>query len=628
MTGRRVPSQLIAALIGLGAILLPAAMTGSRAQENRSVTLLDQAWIVDRRDPATVIDVAANAPRPADGGQPIALPHRTRRQDGNLQGVFWYRIDLPPMATMPAAPAIFLPRLSDGGTFYLNGQPVLTIAASDELRRVRWRKARAFMLPAYALKPDGNVLLAKIVSRDFTVTFPYLLLGPEEELQAQVQTRQWIDQYGFWVTGVTAAIVGVFILCIWWFRRNEVFYLLFGLSSLLWAVRSFNFGIEIMPTSIWWWWRSFYYLVVAAASSTLAGFFLSYAGLKWRVLGVVAAVHAVIGPIAVVASNGWLHEAVYTYWMGGLFLIIIAAMARFAWWGWHNRSMEVLVIAVGVVTAIVLAANDYATVSGIAAWTRAYTLHLALVVLLLTIGAILTIRFVRALRTSEEANEVLAERLADRERELAAHYDRARQIERREASVAERQRIMQDMHDGLGAQLVSSLMMVERGNAGSADIAVLLRESLDEMRLAIDAFGDTGSDLAGALASLRHRMEPRLRAAGITVEWKMDEAFAALHPDEHAALQVLRIVQEILANVIKHSKASWLKVSFEVENGFFRVAVSDNGTGFPADRPRTGLGLSGIRKRARDLGGDTEIESSPRGTAVTVRAPIPEDAAH
>ena len=65
------------------------------------------------------------------------------------------------------------------------------------------------------------------------------------------------------------------------------------------------------------------------------------------------------------------------------------------------------------------------------------TLHLALPVLLITIGALLTIRFVRALRTAEAANLELAERLAEMERELAAHYGRMAEIERREASTAD-----------------------------------------------------------------------------------------------------------------------------------------------------------------------------------------------
>jgi signal transduction histidine kinase len=350
---------------------------------------------------------------------------------------------------------------------------------------------------------------------------------------------------------------------------------------------------------------------------------MSFAGLNWRKWGVVVAIHAVAGPLAVVASDGRLHEAVYTYWQGPLFLVVIASLVRFAWWGYHQRSVEVLLITIGVLLATALAANDYATVSGIFAHTRVYTLHLALPVLLLTIGALLTIRFLRALRSSEEANLVLAQRLASKEHELAIHFDRMRQLEQRKASAAERQRIMQDMHDGLGAQLVSSLVMVEQGGAQPSDIATLLRESLDEMRLAIDAFGQAEIDLNGALASLRYRMEPRLRAAGMTLCWSMDESFTALQPDEHMALQLLRIVQEALSNVIKHSRATELSVGFEADDRYLRITVSDNGAGFQGGYANAGHGLSGIRKRAHGIRGEADIETSARGTTVVVRCPVP-----
>jgi signal transduction histidine kinase len=331
--------------------------------------------------------------------------------------------------------------------------------------------------------------------------------------------------------------------------------------------------------------------------------------------------------VAVVASDGRLHEVVYSYWQGFLFVIIGVALARFARWGYHHRSLEVLLITIGVVLATALAANDYATVSGIFAYSRAYTLHLALPVLLLTIGALLTIRFVRALRTSEEANVVLAERLAEKERELAAHFESMRLVDRRNASAAERQRIMQDMHDGLGAQLVSSLVMVERGGANPADIAMLLRESLDEMRLAIDAFGQAETDLNGALAGLRYRMEPRLIAAGMAVEWSVDDAFHALQPDERTALQLLRIVQEVLSNVIKHSRATRLTVRFEADSRHLSIVIADNGEGFSGERDGRGRGLSGIRKRAYEIGGEASIETSPQGTTVVVRCRLPESTA-
>src|SRR5690606_35140352 len=161
------------------------------------------------------------------------------------------------------------------------------------------------------------------------------------------------------------------------------------------------------------------------------------------------------------------------------------------------------------------------------------------------------------------------------------------------------------------------------------EIASLLRESLDEMRLAIDAFGQADIDLHGALASLRFRMQPRLQAAGIEMNWTMDQAFAEAQPDERTAMQLLRIVQEALSNVIRHSGATEVSVRFEARGDRFRITIADNGRGFQANAPgggRRGLGLSGIRARAHDIGGEADIESSPGGTSVVVRCRLPRTA--
>ncbi len=638
----RLPALRFALLLSL----LVLSWNQPAVAQSAPAAVVDAATLVARLDPASPVDMSADRPPLAEQPERVKLPHRFRRLDGNTPGVFWYRFDLPPLAAMPQSPAIFLPRLTDGVTFYLNGTPVLRVPGSDALKRVRWRRARAFVLPAQALQAEENVLTAKVISRDFTVSFPYLLLGPQDDLQAQVENRQWLDQYGSQFAGITALIIGAFILCIWWFRRDERYYLLFGLSSLLWAVRTLNYSVEVMPTANWWWWRALHFLVVAAATGTLAGFFLSFAGLKMRRWGIAFAIYAVLGPIAVIASNGHLHDAVYVWWQGPLFLMIIATLARFAWWGYHHRSVEVLLITTGVILATALAANDYATMIGVLEHTRVYTLHFALPVLLLTIGALLTIRFVRALRSSENANAVLAERLAQKERELAEQFDRMRLIEQRTGSAAERQRIMQDMHDGLGAQLVSSLVMVEHGAARPSEIATLLREALDEMRLAIDAFGQVEVDLVGALASLRHRMEPRFHAAGISLLWSMDDAFGALQPDEHCALQLLRIVQEALSNAIKHSGATEVRMRFEADQSYLRIIAADDGCGFGAGsagatagvaeataagtagagssvrRPLPGHGITGLRKRAHALGGDLGIDTSSHGTTIVVSVPL------
>ena len=624
----RMRSRVAVTLLSLlTATLVAAAVPGAPGTAAPYTALrVDQAALLARIEPAGAADLSADAPPTGARATPVRLPLRLHRDDGNALGVFWLRMDLPGLAALPAQPAIFVPRLTDGGVFYLNGTPVLSIPAADALKRVRWRRARAFALPPALLLPEGNRLELKIVNRDYTVDVPYLLLGSERELQAEAEARQWVDQYGSQFTGVTALIVGGFILSIWWYRRSERYYLLFGVSSLLWALRTLNYSIEVMPAESWWWWRAGHFFVVAAATATLAAFFLEYADIGYRRWVLPVALHAVAGPIAIVASDGRWHEFVYRWWQGPLFLVIGAALVAFARWGHRTRSVDALLITIGVVLATVLAANDYATVSGLLPPTRIYTLHLALPVLLVTIGALLTVRFVRALRIAEGANAVLAERLAAKERELAEHYGRLALVERREASTAERQRIMHDMHDGLGAQLVSSLVVVERGNVQAIEVARMLREAIDEMRLAIDAFGRTDTDLEGALASLRHRMEPRLQAAGIALDWSLDNAFASIRPNDESALQLLRFVQEALANAIRHSRASRVGVRFAVESDRCRVTISDNGVGIDAARP-PGRGLPGMRRRARVLGGEVQVDSAAGGTTLTLRFPVPRSVA-
>src|SRR5690606_35068539 len=192
---------------------------------------------------------------------------------------------------------------------------------------------------------------------------------------------------------------------------------------------------------LWWWWRGFHFLTVALATMTLAAFFHLFAGLSFRRWVWPLGLHAVAGPLLVIASDGRLHEAVYRYWQAPLFLFIGVALARLAIWGRRTRSVEALVITVGALLAIALAANDYATVSGLLPVTRVYTLHLALPVLLITIGTILSMRFVQALRAAEDANQSLARRLAEKGQELAADDRPLPQIRLPWGRRGERQRI-------------------------------------------------------------------------------------------------------------------------------------------------------------------------------------------
>ena len=254
-------------------------------------------------------------------------------------------------------------------------------------------------------------------------------------------------------------------------------------------------------------------------------------------------------------------------------------------------------------------------------------LNVATPLLVIALGAALIDRFVRSLAEVEKTNSELETRIHEREQLLKRNFDRLRESERVKASAQERQRIMQDMHDGLGSQLLSSLMLVERGAMTNEQVAQILRESIDDMRLAIDALAAEDSDLLSALGNMRFRMEPRLRAAGMELQWDARTLPEEVDIDHNAVLPVLRIAQEALTNAIKHSRARVVRVTLgmdrEGDSQWLSIRVTDNGRGLAATSNVAGRGMQNMKSRASRIAAFLKVESVPgAGTMILLRLPL------
>ena len=92
------------------------------------------------------------------------------------------------------------------------------------------------------------------------------------------------------------------------------------------------------------------------------------------------------------------------------------------------------------------------------------------------------------------------------------------------------------------------------------------------------------------------------------------------------ASEIIRIVGEALANVLKHADATVVRVSVRSEDGVTEFSVADNGKGYATAQARgTGYGVRGMRERAALIGGDIDIVSKPQdGTRVVLRVNLGE----
>jgi signal transduction histidine kinase len=272
-------------------------------------------------------------------------------------------------------------------------------------------------------------------------------------------------------------------------------------------------------------------------------------------------------------------------------------------------------------------------------WERELTLAGRLNLATLLLGLLLTAIAALALARNERQLKESAAELQRQHDELKAQFD-AQAAELNELArhlqhvqEEERARLSRGLHDELGGVLLAARMdvtwMQKHAMGDEAEVQnrlERLRQVLDQgielKRRVVEELRPTLLDTMGLLAALRWQSEETCRRADL----RCTERFPEEEPqfNRAGAIALFRVVQEALANVAKHAKASEVDIALELTDRDVVVTVRDNGAGAaPTDlhRPRS-HGIAGIRHRINVLGGRLDISSVP-GRGTTIRATVP-----
>jgi signal transduction histidine kinase len=191
----------------------------------------------------------------------------------------------------------------------------------------------------------------------------------------------------------------------------------------------------------------------------------------------------------------------------------------------------------------------------------------------------------------------------------------------------ERRRIAQDLHDGVGSQIVSILSTLGRRSSLRPEaLAFALEQCLLDLKMTVDGLDSEGSVLE-KLGQLRYRMQHSLDRRDIRMDWKVEPLGELDTIRGFRAQQMIRIAQESLANVMRHADASMVQVSCRVvrSSGDVALEIRDNGSGIDRSKMEGagGRGLQNMRRRARAIGGELVIQSrTGAGTRVRLTMPI------
>ena len=343
-------------------------------------------------------------------------------------------------------------------------------------------------------------------------------------------------------------------------------------------------------------------------------------------LAVWVVAYLLLGARAVLRSGGW--QAV------GFLLVHVAVVAVL---GWQQPSLLFVMwvayplvwfvtgtLLAGVLWTLLLAAA--AATGPFVAWTHGdeplWGPGETLVGLALSLLVGLWVH--RLVDMNRERDRLIAELEATRDQLAAAH--------REQGVLAERERLAREVHDTLAQGYTSIVVLAQTAAAqlpgdprAAAERVALIeevaRENLAEARAMVAAFAPVALDSSTLLEALQRLADRFGRETGVATRLDTAALGEGAQLDRTEEIVLLRGAQEALANVRRHAAASAVVLRLSRVGDTVSVHVEDDGVGFdPAGA--LGVGLSGLRDRAEQVGGAVDVASAPgQGTRVTVRVP-------
>jgi signal transduction histidine kinase len=559
----------------------------------------------------------------------VTLPHDwltgKHNESSTVYRVEWM-LNQPPKELW----ALFLPRVSMQADVFVNGHLLGRGGSITGPMTLSWNLPLYFPIPTALLHPGKNEIAVRVTADPGHMgLMREIYLGPHDRLVQDYRLRHWLDVIVPQWIAIFMLTSALFMGALWFLRREESIYGWYALGFTIWFLIHLNLviGNEFLSRPVWdAIWNVGYGYVAVCTAHVVLRFLGERAPVAERLMLVYSLIGVILGVLAAVRPIEFFRIIETGAWdLGQVAIGVFGTWRIIRHTRWRLGGETTWMLAAGL-TMFVFGMHDSLVIVGVIERYHGYFVHFSAPVVLTVFGAILLRRFVAALRGQETLSANLETRVRERESELETNYARLREVEGARLLAEERARIMRDMHDGVGGVLVSALAMVEMGQTTREGIQEAIRDAIHDLRLMIDSLDPTEGDLLAVLGMFRGRLEPRLAAAGVRFEWRVQDVPALPGLGPRQVLQILRILQEAVQNVLKHARARTVFVSTgtayyqTIGNGLY-IEIRDDGQGF-SHTTNSGRGLANMRDRARAIGGECEVQSDSAGTSVRLHIPL------
>lgn len=563
---------------------------------------------------------------PANGWVPVTLMDQWETRWPDHDGVVWYKLRWQ-QADANRPTGLLIDYICMAGAVYVNGSLIGRDRSLVEPLSRAWIAPQYYLLDAPLLRQGENTLLVRVSGLTaYQPAFGTVTVGDPAQVQAQFRgnkrVRFDLQMLDTAIGAVLTALFGLF----WLLRRQDTTYGWYAANGLFGLL----YGLNWVNASPWPFastdgWQAFNAACFMALTTCFGIFLLRFAERRWpRTERIALGLAGLVMVLSLLAPQ-WMgpHRNVFVLPMMVLYYLVSAV---FMIWALRHGRADQKVLGLCIAIPLLTALYDAGVYLGL---IRADTFigSFASPLMLLGLGFVLAHRFATTMRRMEGFNLELQREVQTATAQLATTLNQKHALELAHSRAGERLQLVRDLHDGFGGTLVGGIARLEQvpDDVSKARIIDLLKDMRDDLRLVIDTTAQEQADLAALIAPLRHRASRLLEAADIDAHWQV-EGLDGLHLEPARSLDLLRLLQEALTNVFKHSQASRVDVQVIRTGARLQLQVADDGIGMPgkASTPAAGggAGFASMRLRAQRLGGQLQLRPRQRGTELWLEIPL------
>jgi len=540
-------------------------------------------------------------------------------QNNRASEQVWYRaIVSPPKNFQEKIWAIYLPSVTHNAAVYINGVWVGQGGKFTEPVSRQHNKPQFFSFSSKLLRQGDNQIDIRVKAAYHEQgLLDQFYFAPASELRDAYEWKYLVRvDLVKWMT-LAMYVLSVIIFSFWVARSQDSVYGLFALELFIWATHNLNLFVSEIPVSVCTWEA----MIMSTLGWTVVVMLLfnhRYVGGGNAMIEKIILVFSVLGiGIFFLPDIGSILHIGYSVWDAFVMIFGVYAIYHLLKVYRNQSNPDVYLMLLVGIPILVFGFHDILMINHFIDRRDGLIMQFSVIPSVILFSWFLVRRFVTSVSEAENLAQTLEQRVVQKQQEIQSQFEQLKLMERQNVLSEERERIMRDMHDGIGGQLVSIIALLQEQ---SGDVFKNVREkvqlSLTDLRFVIDSLDPLLGDLTTLLGMMRLRIEDQLNAADIELQWAVTELPEMDAYSPRNSLHIMRIVQEAITNVIKHSHSQKVKLSTGVVNNNVFIDVIDDGKFSDSVSICASRGIKNMHYRAQQLKAELSIRHLPDGTTV------------